>query len=612
MKRFVCLLAMIGALFAGAAENGKVKFFTTVDILDNYWKTYCATHGPDGPAEKPLSAGTYTLKNMDQMIDAVADLGFSRLYWIVGYDDLLYKCTAALDEEGKLVFGVDLLKHLVNKAHQRKIEIFFIFKPFETGGGTFPYELEPPPELGFVKNTDGWQSAMPFTIGRPEVRLRRRMPPRPADDKVHTIELVSRTDTPITVTREDLELFASSENGRWRKIDDFTVTSAVEEKAPRRSKLVIEPHGLAADDRFFLVKCAKKNDPPQLVNDTFSIVELRNAAGTALPKSVATGRITAQSLNSGWPHRRLQRFNLDTRTPASWLVRSDFGASLETGAFTYDCTSSTWTHIVDGRDGYIAFSTCPIEYLGSLHPAYPEVMKLWQKIVLDLSSTGCDGVDIRFGDHASWTIYGEEYGFNAPVVAEYKRRYGVDPEKEPYDRALWRQLNGEYLTNFMRWCSKTLHAKHQQLHAHISLTMVDRDFWRRNDAPANFKYEWKKWMQEKIVDGVNLKYMPFPWDGKNSSGLQYAKAIIELGKKYGVETNIEARTFWWVQPTDSTSPPFSDEQYNNTLGLFRKLYASGVDALNFYEVSDYFRIDGFGKPSYAEKFRRLLEETRGK
>ena len=90
------------------------------------------------------------------------------------------------------------------------------------------------------------------------------------------------------------------------------------------------------------------------------------------------------------------------------------------------------------------------------------------------------------------------------------------------------------------------------------------------------------------------------------------EAIIELGKKYGVETNIEARTFWWVQPTDSTSPPFSDEQYNNTLGLFRKLYASGVDALNFYEVSDYFRIDGFGKPSYAEKFRRLLEETRGK
>jgi HEAT repeat protein len=46
--------------------------------------------------------------------------------------------------------------------------------------------------------------------------------------------------------------------------------------------------------------------------------------------------------------------------------------------------------------------------------------------------------------------YEEEFGFNEPAVAEFKRRYGVDVRREDYDRHAWQHLLGEYVTAFLR------------------------------------------------------------------------------------------------------------------------------------------------------------------
>ena len=204
-----------------------------------------------------------------------------------------------------------------------------------------------------------------------------------------------------------------------------------------------------------------------------------------------------------------------------------------------------------------------------------------------------------------------DFGFNKPVVDEFRRRYGVDVLKDDtFDRALWRKLNGEYITEFMRWSAEYLHARGKKLHTHLSLPMFDRDFWTCNDAPANFKYDWKLWMTEGYIDGISLKYMPFPWGSKAGTGVKSSQAVEKLARKYGVETSIEARTVWWVQPTDSTSPPFTDEQYKKFLDEFSVMMRSDVDALNFYEVSDYFEIDGYGKPQYSQRFVELLKDVR--
>ena len=171
--------------------------------------------------------------------------------------------------------------------------------------------------------------------------------------------------------------------------------------------------------------------------------------GELIPKAVATAAFARADLEWDLLLLRLYFFPEDTRVPPEWELPKNYGTSLETTAFDYDNSSSVPTIQLDGksgRNGYVAFAANEVEYLGSFHLCYPEVMALWKQVVDELIGADVDGIDIRIGDHASWTMYGKEYGFNAPAVAEYRRRYGGNPlTGENFDEALWRQLNGEYL-----------------------------------------------------------------------------------------------------------------------------------------------------------------------
>ena len=614
MTHRATLLALLCALTLTAAPQK--RFFATVDIADNYWKTFCTFRGPESPEVKPITAGSYTLENMQQMVDTMADLGFTRLYWISCLSELFSNGLPAL-KDGQRHGGTALLKDIAAFCHARGMEFFVIVKPFENGASTFPPGCPVPPGFQTVERLQGTAiTPYPLVAENPGVRQRRRLSPMPRDPTVVQILLLNRDATPITdLAREDFQLFAGPKNGIYREIADFTVEAqTVTRNARDYSALSFQTDSLTAADRFFLIKCKKQNEKPQLVNTTLDILELYNHDGERIPKAVATGNISRADVAQSLIYIRLNCFPEDTRVPSEWQPPESYGASLETTAFDYDNSSSIITVQLDGkggRNGFLAFAANEVEYLSSLHPSHPEVMAIWKQAVDDLIAADVDGVDIRFGDHASWTTYGPDYGFNAPIVAEFKRRYGVDPlTDDSFDRALWRQLGGEYITDFMRWSAQRLHERGKRLHVQISLPVFDRDFWTLNDAPANFKYEWKKWMDEKLVDGISLKYMPFPWGWRAGTGVKSAKMLVDKARALGIESSVEARTVWWVQPTDSNSPPFTDEQYQGYLKEFSQMMESDVDALNFYEVSDYFMIDAYGKPQHSQRFVDLLNELR--
>jgi hypothetical protein len=44
----------------------------------------------------------------------------------------------------------------------------------------------------------------------------------------------------------------------------------------------------------------------------------------------------------------------------------------------------------------------------------------------------------------------DEFGYNQPIVDEYRSRYGVDIRTQEFDKNLWRYLRGEYVTQFLR------------------------------------------------------------------------------------------------------------------------------------------------------------------
>lgn len=88
---------------------------------------------------------------------------------------------------------------------------------------------------------------------------------------------------------------------------------------------------------------------------------------------------------------------------------------------------------------------------GPLEFAYPGARKkMVEYLVKFIVEGGYDGVAfLTYAENYSQR-YDDEFGFNEPVVVEFKKRHGVDIRKEPFDKAAWSRLRGEYLTQFFR------------------------------------------------------------------------------------------------------------------------------------------------------------------
>ena len=89
--------------------------------------------------------------------------------------------------------------------------------------------------------------------------------------------------------------------------------------------------------------------------------------------------------------------------------------------------------------------------------------------VSDCIAAGVDGVDVRISCHSSWTDSPQIYGFNPPVAAEYERRYGVNPDVEPYDPALLGNVRGDLYDRFLRAARTRLAAAGLPMHHHIEI-----------------------------------------------------------------------------------------------------------------------------------------------
>jgi len=149
---------------------------------------------------------------------------------------------------------------------------------------------------------------------------------------------------------------------------------------------------------------------------------------------------------------------------------------------------------------------------GALHPVYPEVRKYWIDEILQRGvKMGVDGVDIRIGNHSTYTCEGDMYGFNEPIVEEYKKRYGVDIMTQEYDRKKFQQLNGEYYTLFLRELREALRKHGVPLQVHVNGVFRPGHFRKfRNEVPATFQFDWRSWIEDDIVDSIALKYLPCP------------------------------------------------------------------------------------------------------
>jgi len=101
---------------------------------------------------------------------------------------------------------------------------------------------------------------------------------------------------------------------------------------------------------------------------------------------------------------------------------------------------------------------------GVIELAYPEARKaLIDLIATAVRKAGYDGIAfMSYAENFSMRFQ-DEFGYNEPIVREFKRRHGIDIRTEPFNkyatREDWYRLRGEFVTTFLRELREALGGK---------------------------------------------------------------------------------------------------------------------------------------------------------
>jgi hypothetical protein len=88
---------------------------------------------------------------------------------------------------------------------------------------------------------------------------------------------------------------------------------------------------------------------------------------------------------------------------------------------------------------------------GAIEMAYPEARKYMVDMIVELAvESAYDGITLLLYSENYSMRFQDEFGFNEPIVDEFKARYNVDIRTEVFNRQDWYDLRGEYFTQFLR------------------------------------------------------------------------------------------------------------------------------------------------------------------
>jgi HEAT repeat protein len=153
---------------------------------------------------------------------------------------------------------------------------------------------------------------------------------------------------------------------------------------------------------------------------------------------------------------------------------------------------------------------------GPIEFCYPEARKaLVERYIGNVAEY--DGISFYTYVENTGAHYLDEFGFNEPIVAEFKRRHGVDIRTEDFDREAWARLRGEYFTQFLRELHTALAAEGKRLS--IVLSPDDPHLpqnWGGMPFPGtgHIYLDWENWAKESIVDELICWFR-----GANKEGL---------------------------------------------------------------------------------------------
>lgn len=160
------------------------------------------------------------------------------------------------------------------------------------------------------------------------------------------------------------------------------------------------------------------------------------------------------------------------------------------------------------------------------------------------------------------------FGYNEPIVAEYKRLYGVDILKEDFDVDKWGRLLGEHFTLFLKMARHELNSKGKEMYVSTPLAKYLGNSQMIHK--VKIYNDWKGWVEKKIVDALVFRGHCYT--------IENPEVVDEIEKE---TVNVRERgckifawyTMWEKQATEE-----------HTRRIVEKIRDSSLDGATFHEA----------------------------
>jgi hypothetical protein len=329
---------------------------------------------------------------------------------------------------------------------------------------------------------------------------------------------------------------------------------------------VLEIEGLEIKEKYCAVKIAAARPGPLLINRFCALAELFTDGGEPLPFTMGFDPKSALDRKEA----RWSRGTLETTG-----VNFEFNFGFPT--FGNGCVDMTSWWAVQSPRNFAAFCRGKSPCMFVLSLAHKESRNFILSLAKTCLEKGVDGIDLRFNSHST-TFEPRAYGFNAPAVEEFRRRYGVDVLTQDFDRVAWEKLHGEYVTQLVREVSGLLHSQGKKCQVHLGHYCRESE---RVPAYMNRCYDWKTWLKERLVDEVTHKDNPLE--------SPHCREVRAQTEKLGIPF-YECRAHSYGRPR---------EEWAELQGrAARAASAFGLDGANLYENCVAVRLGG--KPGQLE------------
>jgi hypothetical protein len=172
---------------------------------------------------------------------------------------------------------------------------------------------------------------------------------------------------------------------------------------------------------------------------------------------------------------------------------------------------------------------------------------------------------LRFANH-QWSFAWDEFGFEDPVVEEFKKLYGVDLfDTDDFDRSALARLRGEAYTQFYRETRTLVNIFGKKMRLHIGPWM---DIKPETGWPQmGLNLDWRTWLEEGLADFITLKDVV--------PGSQFAGEILVYTRPRGIPVVYSQWNSLWTGPENV-------EKTRRGIDTARRY---GCDGFQFYECN---------------------------